>query len=504
MGIRIGIGSLKIGQGSTGVDWSSYCTPQYMAVYNAVVGEKPTVAVAVAQNTFVDYLLGNNPLSRDVWSKFDAIIPYGAGMPEANDALLWWNDPTKKAELSATAPTYVVGQGFTGGANKYIDTKFNPSLGVKYTQNDASWVHEIYNGRYASAIYSSGCHAVGNYCIYFGPLIGSSIYVGINGASAVTESSLSATGGLYTAIRTAANSQIFYYGTLAAPAKNSNSVAPLNKTIYNLATNSTSVAENGDDTMGLAMYGSSLDEDDVILINTAWANLKNGITVFDESGDGGIILYFDDHSRERRSILSHLKAKWGATKIGFALNGGQAAYDANKRMWDLKASLGFNIINHSLDHIDWQSYLAAYTVQQFYDSQVITQQAIIENNLGVTDKYYRYAQIYGFDVDLNNLLIANGYKVSSTINILPENYDAFTYSGGLHVIAADLQLYNTAWANIEDILAWAKSNNKVVAFAGHDISASNDAAKIKYEYLMRILDYVRTNNMKIYGYSDIV
>ncbi len=199
-----GISAHKIGMpfAKKGQSWSTYCTPQYMAVYNAITGEKPSTVVALAQNTFVDYLLGNNSLSRDVWSKFDAIIPYGAGMPEAGDALIWWNDPTKKAELSATAPTYVVGQGFTGGANKYIDTKFNPSTGVKYTQNDASWVHEIYNGRYANATYSSGCHAASNFCVYFGPLIGGSIYVGINGASAFTESSLNATGGLYTAIRT--------------------------------------------------------------------------------------------------------------------------------------------------------------------------------------------------------------------------------------------------------------------------------------------------------------
>ena len=101
----ISVSKICVPFGGGGIDWSSYWTPQYMAVYNALTGEKPSTAVALAQNTFVDYLLGNNPLSRDVWSKFDAIIPYGAGMPTAADALLWWNDPTKTAVLSATPPT---------------------------------------------------------------------------------------------------------------------------------------------------------------------------------------------------------------------------------------------------------------------------------------------------------------------------------------------------------------------------------------------------------------
>ncbi len=136
---------------------------------------------------------------------------------------------------------------------------------------------------------------------------------------------------------------------------------------------------------------------------------------------------------------------------------------------DLKANLGFDIINHSLGHVDWQGYLSIYSVEQFYNSQVITQQNIIVTNLGITDKYYRYAEAYGYDSDLNDYLIANGYKVSSAINILPEDYTAFTYNGGLHVIAADFQLYNSAWANIEAILDWAKTNSKVVAFVGHSI-----------------------------------
>jgi len=474
-----------------------------MAVYNALTGEKPSTAVALAQNTFVDYLLGNNPLSRDVWSKFDAIIPYGAGMPTAADALLWWNDPTKTAVLSATPPTYVVGQGFTGGANKYINTKFNPYTAVKYTQNDASFVHEFYNVRYEAKSYSSGCGTAEHLNTYFVPYAAGELYYAINAVASSHFNAIGVSGGIYTAVRNSATVQTLYRGTQAT-SNNVNSATISDKEVYNLATNYTTVIEAGDDTIGLAMYGSSLTEDDVILINQAWADLKNKITVYDETGDGGIILQFDDVTRNHGIFLSHIKARFGATKVGFCLNGGHDSYVANKKNWDEKKNLGFDILNHSLNHIDWQAFLASNTPAQFYNSQVAPQQLVLVNDLGVTNKYYKYAQVSGYDEELNAYLISQGYKVTTVFGGTLTDYSDFEYTGGLFVITADLGVCNSSWANIEAILEWAKNNNKIVGFTGHNVTSLNNALSIRLEYVIRMIDYVRTNKMKIYGYDDIV
>lgn len=82
MGIRIGIGSLKIGQGSTGVDWSSYWTTQ--PYKNAWIGAYPR-PVSPALETpkwYVDSAATGTGTGED-WT--NAFITIGAAITAASD-----------------------------------------------------------------------------------------------------------------------------------------------------------------------------------------------------------------------------------------------------------------------------------------------------------------------------------------------------------------------------------------------------------------------------------
>lgn len=295
MGLATGIGiGIQFSRGGGG--W----TQQYKELY-ATLDVKPSLAVANAQNDFIAYLLGANSDSRNVWAKLACIIPYFAGMPSAEDALIWWNDPTRKGILSVTAPSYVVGDGFTGnGSSSYIDTTFNPSAdgGLLYTQNNASTGFWFLNQRESYNAGYSGIKSAGN-GIYINPWFDATrLSCGMNG-DYVGITNPAHSNALFTLIRDSGSTcNVYVDRTLLTTPRSKVSVSLYNTTVFNLAANNGSgLVSSGTymtDTIGLFYAGSLLDDTDMKVMCDAIDNLKfamveSDIPDFDYPADGNVI-----------------------------------------------------------------------------------------------------------------------------------------------------------------------------------------------------------------------
>lgn len=131
MGIRIGIGGLKIGQGSTGVNWSSYWTTQGVAeliAYNAGL----TTPLSTAQNARLETFIKALKTGLSITNLSDAFdVMYVLGGETAESSL---RNLVKNAHYATAvnSPTFTQYEGFKGnGTSSYIDTNYN-------TKNEAS------------------------------------------------------------------------------------------------------------------------------------------------------------------------------------------------------------------------------------------------------------------------------------------------------------------------------------------------------------------------------
>lgn len=262
-------------------------TTEYKAILAKVV-TKPSLSIQIAQNAFVKSLVNGG-----VWAKFTHIIPYAWGMPNASDALLWINSPTNKAVLSSTPPTYVVGQGFTGnGTSSYINTKFNPLRdgGSKFTQNDASYGWYYSNQKTVTTAMDSGVLSTNG--VIMSPNNGSATcYYALNSTS--DNSPLVGSNYLLILSRTASSGYNFYVNKITPVSKTKASAALKNLEMYSLSyNNGTTATDLGTDTIGLEFGGSSLTQNDINLINDAWANLLSNVRLnilFGDTCDGTVI-----------------------------------------------------------------------------------------------------------------------------------------------------------------------------------------------------------------------
>jgi hypothetical protein len=200
-------------------------------------------------------------------------------MPSATDALIWWNNPSRKAVLHGTTnPAYGVGSGFTGdGVNKYIDTTFNSSVdgGTKYTQNDNSNGHWFMNERVAALTGSGllvGINGIGSMPNYGGQLRSRAQGPAFNTDNTRIRA-------LFTNIRKSATLVNGYIDKVALGSDvTNNSVALQNASVYNLAFNADgSPAYFQSDTIGLAFYGAQLDATDIKVLIDACANLSQAL-----------------------------------------------------------------------------------------------------------------------------------------------------------------------------------------------------------------------------------
>lgn len=290
-----------IGRHSGGA-WRSSWNPQtdeHKALMEAV-SVKPPVAIQHAQNDFIYYLKGNNSDSRNTWAKLACIMPYCGGMTAAADALLWWNNPARSASLGgANPPTYTVGQGFTGTANGYIDTGFNPSVdgGALYTQNDCSQGWYFYNNRTTGADKGNGLNsaATNNPGIELFPKYAdNNLYYQHQGAYATVAAGTSINN-LYTAVRLNNSQQQIYFNRTGKGLQNSASTALANETVNDLCLKRLGGARSSfsDDTIALRFFASGLDATDVKVICDAFDTLLMSLASSDPilaySADGDTI-----------------------------------------------------------------------------------------------------------------------------------------------------------------------------------------------------------------------
>lgn len=293
MSIKIGIGKLRIGTGG-GQSWE----PEYTALLSALTGTAPDLTTKTAQNAFIKYLKGGNSDSRNTWAKLSCIIPYFAGMPTAADALIWWNDPTRKGTLSSHAPDYTSLEGFTGDSanSAYIDTTFNPSTdgGTLYTLDKCStgyWIRNIRSAYNGSAFH--GIAITGN-GTYINPLVSiNKVRVRINGDYYDLTSTVG-TNLLFTINRKSATTINICRERLMSADISNNSVALPNASMYNLAANNgTAAVYHNNDTIGLFYAGDELDQTDINVMCDACDNLlfaiNSATALFDYPADGNVI-----------------------------------------------------------------------------------------------------------------------------------------------------------------------------------------------------------------------
>lgn len=280
--------------------WSSYWSPQtdeHKALMD-VVSIKPSIDVQHAQNDFIYYLKGNNPDLRNVWAKLSCIMPMFAGMTEATDALLWWNNPNRTGILAGgTSPVYSLINGFVGNNSGYVDTGWNPSEddGGLYTQNDCSIGVMIMNNRTANAIGAFGLTADDLKGTVITPkYTDGKYYLGMQGTY-VFGTAVANINNLWSLTRSESTQFTYYRDRVSAGAKTSTSSAVLNGNVYLLGFNKlgTGATDVGSDTVGFFYAGSSIDQTDVNVMCDAIDNLLFAINLstalFDYPADGDVI-----------------------------------------------------------------------------------------------------------------------------------------------------------------------------------------------------------------------
>ena len=270
-------------------------TDEYKAILSSLTGAKPIKSIMVAQDKFIRYLKGNNTENINVWDKFVCLIVPMAKMPEDNDALLWWTNPTKRGTLSATPPTYENGGGFKGnGINAYFGTGFNPSIDgeAKYTQNDCSMIVLFTNHR--TTVDYSGAGIVENTSeqgISVQPMTSSERSLIRTQALTyqVVLKSYHSTKGLFSVSRVSSNLALVYFGFNKLYEDATDSYQLQNKEATGLKINGRSVYSQ--DTIGIIGFGSSLSAADIEVLNSALADFDFNLN----SGNNGI--FISDYSK---------------------------------------------------------------------------------------------------------------------------------------------------------------------------------------------------------------
>jgi hypothetical protein len=287
-------------QGSHYSAWSNVAsTPtwcsNYTTLYAAITGTKPSAMVASAQSKFLWRLLGNNSLSLNVLQKIVYLLPTEAGMPSSADALIRWDNPSKKATLSAVAPTYTVNRGFKGnGVSAYILTGFNSSIdgaGI-YLQDSCSSVHHFtYGSTISTDTGGSGWQssASGNPGMAIYPIYTNNVYIRCQGS--YVNWANTHIDQLFSCVRNNATQCQIYFAKEAQGLKSANSIALQNLEAYALSINIAGTAGSFmTDYCGLICYASGFTANDVTVFADAYDEMllaiNYGTILLEELGDG--------------------------------------------------------------------------------------------------------------------------------------------------------------------------------------------------------------------------
>ena len=281
IGIRTGIG---IGMGRHGAHVN--LSPEYKTILSKVA-TKPSTSIQKAQNAFV-----LREISEGRWPKYACLLPYAGGMPNPNDAIVWWNNPNRKGTLSATAPTYDIGIGFTGnGSSAYVDTTFNFSVdgGGEFTQNDNAHGYWYANQRFATGLGRDGGQPASNGNAIV-PFTSNSVYMSDNSDYKSAANALG-TQYLFTASRIASTGFKIYQNEIDLGTLTQSSLALGNFNAYGLWGGQTG-QNYSVDTLGLQFYASSFTAADVLGLKNSWLQLLSDIekcTVVSDDCAGTVI-----------------------------------------------------------------------------------------------------------------------------------------------------------------------------------------------------------------------
>lgn len=131
---------------------SSLYDPDYQAVltYATTQGYTlPSLAQRALQSQLIQTLKTGS-----VWNNLDLFYLFATN-GDSNFATLNWKNPSLYKATAVNSPTFTSNIGFTGnGVNAYLNTNWNPTLGVNFTQDSAS--HGVYTNSVGYASGSSG------------------------------------------------------------------------------------------------------------------------------------------------------------------------------------------------------------------------------------------------------------------------------------------------------------------------------------------------------------
>lgn len=134
-------------------NWSSYWTPQYEAVYNAMT-TKPGNQDMYYQSRLVKRLV-----DASIWAKFIRFFNRAIHTNDNDEALLDWIDPSRSS-TAVNNPTFTAYQGFKGnGTNMYIKSGFTPKTdgGLLFTQDNAMYgCYSRTSGAAGGTVYEMG------------------------------------------------------------------------------------------------------------------------------------------------------------------------------------------------------------------------------------------------------------------------------------------------------------------------------------------------------------
>ena len=237
MGIRLGIGSLKIGTPFKSASWSSYWTPQLKAWLTRLVAAGYT-----ADNNYKT-IYNNVILAKQASGLLDnwGDIEYFFAAPTEAVSLLNFIKDSHNAEKLST-PTFTPNYGWTGSNNtttKALNSKYIPSLNKTNITRDniciSFYLYENYNtGVGAYSVYGAKQVAGGVYLSYI-PYTGYH-YFGLNNAGGTYTTLIPDNSGLISIQRIGSAVKIYRNG-LQVYSTTSSSTGEVDRELYILMAN---------------------------------------------------------------------------------------------------------------------------------------------------------------------------------------------------------------------------------------------------------------------------
>ena len=487
---------------------------EYTALLAELTGTAPSASLQVRQNKFFARLKGSNVYARNTFSKLAAALWYCSEMPTGSDSLFWINNPARKATLSATPPTYIIGRGWKGNASSaYIDTTFNAADdgSTLFVRDNATLGKYFTNYRDSGNTSGDGgiisSKGIGLNPKYTGNNISgrlNSDYTDLRACSVDDD-----VNNLFTLNRTASTGFSIYRFTTKFSDELKASVDLVDISVYDLAINNNGTpTTHSSDIIGMDIYASAFDDTDRSVVSDALNEfMKPDISLWQGAG---VALAFDDFSRSpswvNADAICTPAYDWKAT---FFINNNPdlTREPENGHLLTLLAA-GHEIANHSYNHIDWVTYLETHTIGKFYHTEISLMQERFRDVLGWEPTTYGYAQVYGSNTDLNNQILNHGYitRVRPVVDFINEDYtSALVTKSNFSPVIMAIDIWAFA-GDVDAILAavdYANTHNAILCLVAHTVGASDAKLVIAQTTLNAICQRVVDNGMKFYRMKDI-